>query len=281
MVDNDASDWALDAEPYIPDDILMHTDETTVTTPMDAGHSQENADHVYGRYVDAVLADDAPFYQISKEMFIVSGWDVREECNYVRPSSCRSRVSDRCCQKNTWYHLQSTRIGADLIVVCVCPHEMGRQCVHERFLTEYREEKFPDDETFDSDGASNVLSSSIFPLVDVDVGRDDFPLVYSHLFSRQPHDADNTFTNLFSIPSPNQRSLQSRVFVTHIGQDSGAGVWRCSKDLTTNCPHIITARHLLQKLILADPTARDSSIVNAPLDYTGKCSLVVIPSCRT
>ena len=94
VVDNDASDWtdtAPDAELYIPDSILTHTDETT---PTDAGHSRENTNHVYDRYVDAVLADDAPFYQISKEMFIVSRWDVREECNYVRPSSCRSQDSD-------------------------------------------------------------------------------------------------------------------------------------------------------------------------------------------
>jgi hypothetical protein len=121
------------------------------------------------------------------------------------------------------------------------------------------------------------LSICVFPLVEVEVavGRDDFPLVDSHLFSRQPHDADNTFTNLFSVPSPNQRSLRSRVFVTHIGQDSGSGVWRCSKDPTSNCPHITTARHFLQKLIQADSAARDSSVVNAPLDYAGKCFLAV------
>ena len=117
----------------------------------------------------------------------------------------------------------------------------------------------------------------VFLLVEVAVGMDDLqsPLVDSHLFSRQPHDADNTFTNIFSIPSPNQRSLRSRVFVTHIGQDSGSGVWRCSKDPTSNCPHITTARHFLQKLIQADPTARDNYVMNTPLDYTGKCSLPV------
>jgi hypothetical protein len=94
VVDNDTSHWtetAPDAEPYTPGDILTHMDQTT---PMDAGHLRDNVDQVYCRYVDAVLTDDAPFYQISKEMFIVSGWDIREECNYVRPSSCRSQVSD-------------------------------------------------------------------------------------------------------------------------------------------------------------------------------------------
>jgi hypothetical protein len=113
------------------------------------------------------------------------------------------------------------------------------------------------------------LSNRVLLLTEVAVGQDDSPLVDSHLFSRQAHDADNAFTNIFSVPSPNQRSLRSRVFVTHIGQDSGSGVWRCSKDPTSNCSHITTARHFLQKLIQADPTARDSSVVNAPLDYTG------------
>jgi len=155
LVDNDASNWtetAPDTQPYTLDDILTHTNKTQ---PMD--DPRDNANEVYNHYVDAVSADDAPFYQISKEMFVVSKWDVRDECNlnHVRPlsSRCRSQVSDRCFPQNTWYHLQATTIGTDLIVVCTCPHEMGKQCVHERFLTEYWE-MFPDDETFDSDGAS-------------------------------------------------------------------------------------------------------------------------------
>jgi len=42
-------------------------------------------DH-YMRYIDAVMADDAPFYQVSADIFVVSGWDVQERCNNVRSS---------------------------------------------------------------------------------------------------------------------------------------------------------------------------------------------------
>ena len=90
-----------------------------------------------------------------------------------------------------------------------------------------------------------------------------------YLFSRQPHDSPHTFTNIFSVSSPNQRSLRSRAFVTHSGQDSGTGVWCCNKDPTSNCSHITIARHFLQKLIRVDPAARDDSISNVPLDNTG------------
>jgi hypothetical protein len=41
----------------------------------------------YTTYVDAVLADDAAVYQIFQDLFVVSGWDVRKECNQVREMS--------------------------------------------------------------------------------------------------------------------------------------------------------------------------------------------------
>jgi len=87
------------------------------------------------------------------------------------------------------------------------------------------------------------------------------------LFSRLPSDDDN-FTNLFSVPSPNQSSLRSRVFVTHTGKDDASGKWECSKDPMHNCTHITTARHLLQKLVQEDPLAKDQSVnEDALFDY--------------
>jgi len=96
--------------------------------------------------------------------------------------------------------------------------------------------------------------------------------VETHLFSRLPNDNDNdVFTNHFSVPSPNQTSLRSRAIVTHIGEDSGSGEWKCSKDSASNCTHITIARHFLQKVVQANPAAEDESVdVNAPLDYKGE-----------
>lgn len=78
------------------------------------------------------------------------------------------------------------------------------------------------------------------------------------------------FSNHFSVPSPNQQTAASRVVVTHIGEDSGAGIWQCSKDPVVNCLHINTACHYLQKVIQVDPNATDDSVdINALLDYAG------------
>ena len=86
VLENDASDWpetAHDTDSNTPDNIVTHTDEII---SVDTGHSRDDADDIYSRFIDAVLADDAPFYQITREMYVVSGWNVQEECNYVRPS---------------------------------------------------------------------------------------------------------------------------------------------------------------------------------------------------
>ena len=95
-----------------------------------------------------------------------------------------------------------------------------------------------------------------------------------HLFSRLPHDVNDIFTNIFSVPSPNQRSLRSRVIVTHVGQDSGSGTWRCSKDSPSNCLHITTACDFLRKIIQADPSTQNMLGMNAPLINAGKTCVV-------
>jgi len=105
----------------------------------------------YTTYVDAVLADDAAVYQIFQDLFVVSGWDVRKECNQVREMSKGWYSSALIRPKNVWYHLQVSRFGAEVIPVCTCPQARiytNSHCFHARFLLEYREDKFPDDGTF-------------------------------------------------------------------------------------------------------------------------------------
>jgi len=113
------------------------------------------------------------------------------------------------------------------------------------------------------------------------IGAENLPPFESqvYLFFRQPHDSSHTFTNIFSVSSPNQRSLRSRAFVTHSGQDAGTGVWCCNKDPTSNCSHITIARHFLQKLVRVDPAARDDSISNIPLDNTGNVAHCLLVRC--
>ena len=44
-----------------------------------------------------------------------------------------------------WYHLHLDIIRQEVVIVCLCPQNQ-RECVHARFLTEYREEYFPETE---------------------------------------------------------------------------------------------------------------------------------------
>jgi len=74
--------------------------ETDVSIPLEDGTAEDDpigrlvdeTDLSYVKFVKAVLADEAPFYQISKELFVVSGWDVRRECKNVRNSNRLSFV---------------------------------------------------------------------------------------------------------------------------------------------------------------------------------------------
>jgi hypothetical protein len=56
--------------------------------------SVHNMDSKYEKYLEAVLSDNAPFYQISGDLFIVSGWDIKKECNNVRGSNLWCLVFD-------------------------------------------------------------------------------------------------------------------------------------------------------------------------------------------
>ena len=144
---------------------------------------------------------------------------------------------------------------------------MTTQCFHERFLTEYREEKFPGDHSF---GGELLFCLNPLCMIELRSERSTDIDDYVHLVSHLPHgDILDTFTNLFSVPSPNQQSLRSRVIITHVGQDSGSGTWFCSKDQTVYCPHVTTARHFFQQVIRTDPAAQDTSItdMNTSLAY--------------
>jgi hypothetical protein len=79
-----------DAEPYSLENTLLDTEEIASTDDIP---SVNLPDRLYAGYVEAVLADNAPFYQLSKRLFVVSGWNVQEGCNNVRwADSMRLRI---------------------------------------------------------------------------------------------------------------------------------------------------------------------------------------------
>ena len=61
--------------------------------------------------------------------------------------------------------------------------------------------------------------------------------------------------------------MKNRAIVEHRGGDSGIGSWKCNKDSgAILCPHIVAARHSLQKYIKADWEALDESIGDNAMD---------------
>ena len=77
------------------------------------------------------------------------------------------------------------------------------------------------------------------------------------MFSRDVGEVNEEITHLFSVSTPGQCSVKSRSIVYHTGSDDGSGLWTCSRDGDSQCGHITSARHHLQKLVHADPHARD------------------------
>ncbi|KAJ7039477.1 hypothetical protein C8F04DRAFT_949403 [Mycena alexandri] len=91
-----------------------------ISTPVSSVLTTPLSERAYSDYVDSVLEDGTAFLQISQDLFVVNGWDLKAQ---------RS--------KDTWYHIRSL-IGSELVVVCTCPSSNpdGVLCVHEYLLRE-------------------------------------------------------------------------------------------------------------------------------------------------
>lgn len=97
---------------------------------------------------------------------------------------------------------------------------------------------------------------TVFPLP-LELSNDSSADLDIVLFAREL--AGDSSTNLFSVSNGDQQAVKYRCIVSHHGQDSGAGMWRCDRDGDDGCSHVTKARHYLQKLIQRDPSARDPS----------------------
>lgn len=89
----------------------------------------QSEDTAYGAFVDAVFASECDFWQISRNIFIVNGWNQEAKT-----------------ATNTFYHLQMVIVGVERRCHCLCP--AGKQvdeCFHIRFIKDHGEDKFPAD----------------------------------------------------------------------------------------------------------------------------------------
>ncbi|KDR65237.1 hypothetical protein GALMADRAFT_50349, partial [Galerina marginata CBS 339.88] len=179
----------------------------------------------YLSFVEAVLAAECDFWQLSRNLFIVNGWN--REANAAT---------------STFYHLHMVVVGTERRCHCLCPEgRQNNQCIHVRFLLDHGDEKFPIDHRM----TGKIWEEN-----------------KTFLFSRNVECYEPlTIHNVFSVPSPGVlESIKNRAVVEHFGDDTGSGVWRCSKDPNIrNCRHILFARDSLQQHVQMDHLATDTN----------------------
>ncbi|KAG6807252.1 hypothetical protein H0H92_008238, partial [Tricholoma furcatifolium] len=177
----------------------------------------------YPEFIEAALSACLGIFQLTMLVYIVQGWDVKTATATRR-----------------WYHLQSQNIGLETVNTCLCPTD-ELDCVHAKFLAQFGQEEFPDDED---------LPAELGPV----------RLVFRDLSEGQ---------HLFSVEMPEKLGIKPRALVQHEGTVDGGGTWRCSKDGGQGCGHIHKAQDYLQQLIYMDPAACDTTELNQAMQPTG------------
>jgi len=156
-------------------------------------------------------------------------------------------------------------------IACLCPDGKDNStCVYICFLRDYGDHRFPLDDRMS--GAFIITWLSYVPAERLFLVVDD---TQTFLFARSEHHADDTYINFFSVLSRSAHStIKNRVVVENTGNDEGIGEWKCHKDSrTTECVHIVDARHALQRYLHGDPHAMDPNTRNG----TPQSSAVSIP----
>lgn len=94
-----------------------------------------------------------------------------------------------------------------------------------------------------------------------------------YLVSRTETAVDNIFQNIFSAPRQDVpfNTIKARAIVEYVGQDSGDGIWTCSKDLkAVGCQHINVARRHLHRCLEGD--MENIPEINGGVEYNCKYS---------
>jgi hypothetical protein len=135
----------------LSEDAFWETGRTSPVQELEADVGPAVSDSLgYLDFTDAVWADVTPFYQLSKFLFVSTGWNSQTKTSTVSLTNFVRMDNDVEELQSTWYHQQMIRIGQEVVFMCLCPQtKSALDCVHVRFLHEYREERFPEDDTFE------------------------------------------------------------------------------------------------------------------------------------
>ncbi|TFK63217.1 hypothetical protein BDN72DRAFT_735812, partial [Pluteus cervinus] len=156
-------------------------------------------DESYLAFIEGVEGGTCGFYQLTREVFVVQGWDNR------LPATATDK----------WYHLNRLQVGTENVYTCFCPASNSAECIHQRYLCQYGSSRFPE-----QDMPAQKKLESIVP------------------FSLQCVDEDTEeYVCLFSVALANRFDLKARTIVSF--QTTNPGTWQCQSDQRAQtCQHI-------------------------------------------
>ncbi|KAJ3504073.1 hypothetical protein NLJ89_g8132 [Agrocybe chaxingu] len=189
------------AQKYDSHSTTTQDDESLDDAPQDG-------DLQYEVYLEHALAGAAGWFRLEREVYVVQGWDNRRKET-----------------KAYWYHLHSSNVGDQEVLVCFCPTFTAHdKCVHIKYFKEFGSYQFPESTSQKRERHRSVV---LF-LWDVNEARS---------------------LQVFSVISDDRKeSVKARAIVSHVGDVANGGDWTCSKDGKGECSHKRRAKKYLQDL---------------------------------
>ncbi|KAL0567284.1 hypothetical protein V5O48_014705, partial [Marasmius crinis-equi] len=169
-------------------------------------------------YISEFQEGRVGFIPIGTNLYVVQGW-----------SKEKREPMDK------WFHFQGSKRGETVLLTCLCPEgNVNGACVHTECYQEFREQRFLHFEQLSFD--------------------DDKVVCFRReRTSDWGTEGDPKWLNRFSVIRgyDMEQGVRARAIVTYEGTDTGAGVWRCSKDGGSSaCTHKLAARRFFHKEML-------------------------------
>ena len=238
-----------------------------------------HSDGNYVSFVDAVMADECSLYQVSRKTFVCNGWNLKKNQSVVSFIFlvCNEKFPNDICRRLGIICNGHSREAWILNMLCASVPKEGktlRVFMPGSFWT-MASVVFLRMRGCPVRACKNLFLTLLIDTLDYE--NDTF------LFSRTEHHINDDFINLFSVLTHSEYpTIKNRVVVEHTGNDNGDGTWRCLKDTRmTTCPHILGARHCLQKYINADPNATDRNANEVPREQGTSIMWAISPFLRS
>ncbi|PPR05142.1 hypothetical protein CVT26_012228 [Gymnopilus dilepis] len=171
-------------------------------------------------FVAAVLSGECSMYQLTEQLYVVSGWNSKKQE-----------------ATGSWYHMQSSNTHSEMLCLCPDADDKDVPCLHARFISD------PISRTFFTK-ALQVDDNRCFLFYRCEEASGDS---HQNLFSVP---SQTRFSNVKHRAVVEHRGDDTGEGRWKCNRDPGA----------TSCPHIVAARHSLQQHLKGDWNARDDGV---------------------